>query len=113
LKPLPTQAGVLYWLDKVLGGALGFAQASLLVLVALFAATALPLGRAGAAVRASGAFTLFSTDVEPQLHDVPEVKVVRSIGDLARLADDVKERPERLDVVRRSAAFDGIRGYKP
>jgi uncharacterized membrane protein required for colicin V production len=113
LKPLPTRAGILYWIDKVLGAALGIAQAALLVVVVLFAAQALPLGKTGEVVRKSSAFALFRTEIEPRIAQIPEVKVVTSIGDMSQVIDDVKGHPERAEWLRESGALDPVRTYEP
>ncbi len=113
LRPLPTRAGVLYWLDKVLGGALGVAQAALVVLVVFFAAMSLPMGKTGHRIRDSNFYSVFKTDLAPELATIPEVKVVRSIGDMSRLLDAVEEKPERMQRVKDHPQFDKIESYVP
>lgn len=113
LRPLPTQAGILYWFDKVLGGLLGLAQAALLILLALFAASSLPLGKTGATIRRSHMYGVFQADLEPELSKMPEVRIARSIGDLAHVLEDIQEKPERADTFRKHKALAPLRDYKP
>jgi uncharacterized membrane protein required for colicin V production len=111
LKPLPTRSGVLYWADKVLGAVLGVAQSALVVLVVLFAASSLPLGATGEKIRESSAYREYKAVVEPEIHDLDAVRFVKSVKDIAAIADDCEEKPGLFAKLAESKELEPVRDY--
>lgn len=101
--------------DRALGASLGLAQAAILVLLVLMAAMALPasLGGAGEAIRASRSYALYRADIEPALATVPQMEVVRGIGDFSHVVEEVEREPARLERLAAHASIEPVRAYAP
>ena len=113
MRAFPTRAGIVYWIDKVLGAALGVAKGTLVGLVALLVATQTDGGKVGAALRASAAMGHYKAIVEPELDRIPEMGIVRSIGSMRRIVSVVREHPDRMDRVLKHPAITPVRQYAP
>jgi len=111
LKPVPTAAGILYWIDKILGAALGVVQAALVIIVVIFIASNRPLGTVGEHVRASGAYREYMVHVDPEISDMDAVRFVRSIADVTAMADKVEEEPSYFEALARSKELEPLRDY--
>ncbi|MFC1706669.1 CvpA family protein [Planctomycetota bacterium] len=99
--------------DKLLGAVVGFLKGALLILVVLLVVDVVDLGRLGAAVRGSYTMELNRTHVMPTLSQVPEVRVARSVGDAARVADFVRAHPDCADRLAGHSQLGPLFDYEP
>jgi hypothetical protein len=110
---LPGRYGVIYWLDKILGAALGVARGAAYLVVFLFICSNNDLGPVGAATRSSATFAFFMTDVRPFIIATPAGKIVHSLGNMRRIGVAVQRDPSKMPRVVNDPALAKVRAYPP
>ena len=101
--PIASKSGIFYWLDKLLGGGLGFAKGLLTGYVLCGAIVYLDhMGWENSfarAVEGSLAASVYQTAFDPVLESYPAYRVVKSAEELKAVVDVVREDPQRARIL--------------